>query len=98
MRKLIQLTGFICLSIITAGMDSSFFPAISQELTYVNLTLIISLFLITTLQVQIGMYFYILTSLIIGLTSGQLLILPVAIGSIILLVINLLFETIFTNR
>jgi len=98
MRNILNYLGYGVLIILLAAFDVSFFPALGNQFLLFNLTLTTSLFILLIFRVNLSLTIYTLSTVLIGFVSGTFLITQLLIGLIVLLVVDQLFETIFTNR
>ena len=98
MKLFLQIIVAAILILLITALDSSFFPAISGVFTYINITLTVAIYLLIIVNQRIAFLVYSLTTIIIGITSSSLLIIPLLIGLGILFLLNWLFESFFTNR
>lgn len=84
--------------LIIAALDAAFFPSLGGSWILMNVSLALGIFVVVILNRRIALTIYISSTILIGLSSAQMLLFPLILGAGILLLIDWLVETVFTNR
>lgn len=98
MKRLFTIFVFTLLVFLVAAIDVAFLPSLLGVSWQINLALILSLYIVIIINKEIGFSFFLITTLIEQLSSSQILITPLIIGAIVILLADILFESLFTNR
>jgi len=97
MKSWLQTIVFLLLSILIVLLDVAFFPAMGNMI-FVNLILTVSLFILVIFNMNLGTQFFIVSVVLSDLTSGSFLLMHLIGGIMVLMLMNWLFESFFTNR
>jgi len=98
MQKVLRYLAFFVLLILIIAIDSAFLPALGGYFAQINIALVVGLFLVVIVNEKVALLVYLLGSLISVLTTFSMTITPILIGGAVLIFVNWLFESFFTNR
>jgi len=98
MRKIAITIFYLCIVMSAAALDVALFPALGGFWLYMNVSLALGLFLVVILNRRIALIIYLCSTIVIGLAASQMLLVPLLVGAGVIIFIDWLVETIFTNR
>ena len=98
MKFFIKIMSFIVVIIIVTAIDVAFLPALGPLFISLNLTLSLALYLMIIVNREYSLILFVFSAVLAGITGSQLMFTPILIGVFVLLMIDWLFESFFTNR
>ena len=98
MKFFIKILSFIVVIIIVTAIDVAFLPSLGPLFISLNLTLSLALYLMIIVNREYSLILFVFSAVLAGITGSQLMFTPIIIGVFVLLLIDWLFESFFTNR
>lgn len=98
MRRFFSYLSYFLILLFVVSLDSAFFPALGGFWAQMNLILAFGIFLTIVFRRQIALTSYTIMGIIAGLTSSSEIIVPLVIGILTITLIDILAETLLTNR
>ena len=98
MRNLLTYGSVIALIFFLTALDAAFFPALGYYSNFINITLMVSIYLLVIVRRDFALFIYAITTTLTSLYTVSWLFVPVLLGIGVLLFIDILFESFFTNR
>lgn len=98
MRAIIRTIAFVTGILVLLSLDGAFFPALGAPFEWMNISLIVSLYLVTVLRSDVAIQLWGTMCAVKVLTLSALFFIPLAAGLTVLLLLDRLIERFFTNR